>query len=31
VLKAAEDDGVLSVRRSRIEVLDLAALERRAH
>jgi CRP/FNR family transcriptional regulator, cyclic AMP receptor protein len=30
VLKAAEDDGVLSVRRSRIEVLDPEALERRA-
>ncbi len=30
VLKAAEDDGVLSVRRSRIEVLDSDALERRA-
>jgi CRP-like cAMP-binding protein len=30
VLKAAEDDGILSVRRSRIEVLDAEALERRA-
>ena len=30
VLKAAEDDGVLSVRRSRIEVIDSDALERRA-
>ena len=30
VLKAAEDDGVLSVRRSRIEVLDPEALERRS-
>lgn len=30
VLKAAEDDGILSVRRSRIEVLDPEALERRA-
>ena len=30
VLKAAEDDGVLSVRRGRIEVLDATALEQRA-
>jgi CRP-like cAMP-binding protein len=30
VLKSAEDDGILSVRRSRIEVLDPDALERRA-
>ena len=30
VLKAAEDDGILSVRRSRIEVLDPGALDRRA-
>jgi CRP/FNR family cyclic AMP-dependent transcriptional regulator len=30
VLKAAEDDGILSVRRSRIEVLDPDALDRRA-
>ena len=30
VLKAAEDDGILSVRRSRIEVLDADALDRRA-
>jgi CRP-like cAMP-binding protein len=30
VLKGAEDDGVLSVRRSRIEVLDPEALERRS-
>ncbi len=30
VLKAAEDDGILSVRRSRIEVLEPQALERRA-
>jgi len=30
VLKAAQDDGILSVRRSRIEVLDPVALERRA-
>jgi CRP/FNR family transcriptional regulator, cyclic AMP receptor protein len=30
VLKAAEDDGVLSVRRGRIEVLEQAALEQRA-